>query len=410
MTYIQVIIICAVLIHFFLNLLSFYLNLKNFKDEIPKGFEAYFDKKKYKKSQKYILENARLEIIEGFFNLGIFFIFWFMGGFGLLDNFLTDAISMEILRGLIYIGLLTFAKLILDIPFSLYSTFVIEEKFGFNQTRLSLYISDKIKMLIISLIIGLPFIAVILVFFEYTKDFAWILCWVVVTVFIFAMQIIVPVWIMPFFNKFTALEEGELKKKVMDYSKTNNFPLENVFVMDGSKRSEKSNAFFSGFGKTKRLVLFDTIIKNHSSDEILAIIAHETGHYKKKHILFSTVLGIIQAGIMFYLLSFFISFKDLFDAFYVENVSVYAGLVFFGFLYSPVDFFLNIIMLAFSRKNEYEADRYAVETTGNKKVFAETLKRLSADNYSNLSPHPLHVFLNYSHPPVLDRVKRIYDF
>jgi STE24 endopeptidase len=390
--------------------LSFYLNLKNFKDEIPKGFEAYFDKKKYKKSQKYILENARLEIIEGFFNLGIFFIFWFMGGFGLLDNFLTDAISMEILRGLIYIGLLTFAKLILDIPFSLYSTFVIEEKFGFNQTRLSLYISDKIKMLIISLIIGLPFIAVILVFFEYTKDFAWILCWVVVTVFIFAMQIIVPVWIMPFFNKFTALEEGELKKKVMDYSKTNNFPLENVFVMDGSKRSEKSNAFFSGFGKTKRLVLFDTIIKNHSSDEILAIIAHETGHYKKKHILFSTVLGIIQAGIMFYLLSFFISFKDLFDAFYVENVSVYAGLVFFGFLYSPVDFFLNIIMLAFSRKNEYEADRYAVETTGNKKVFAETLKRLSADNYSNLSPHPLHVFLNYSHPPVLDRVKRIYDF
>ncbi|MDY0362713.1 MAG: M48 family metallopeptidase [Desulforegulaceae bacterium] len=409
MTYIQVIIICAVLIHFFLNLLSFYLNLKNFRDEIPKGFEAYFDKKKYKKSQKYILENSRLEIVEGFFNLSVFIVFWFMGGFGWLDNILTGIIFSELLRGLIFIGLLIFAKLILDLPFSIYSTFVIEEKFGFNKTKLNLYISDKIKMLLISLIIGVPLIAFILVFFQYAGKFAWLFCWAGVTVFIFAIQIIVPVWIMPFFNKFTPLEEGELKKKVMDYSKTNNFPLENVFVMDGSKRSEKSNAFFSGFGKTKRLVLFDTIIKNHSSDEILAIIAHETGHYKKKHILFSTVLGIIQAGVMFYLLSFFISFKDLFDAFYVENVSVYAGLVFFGFLYSPVDFFLNIIMLAFSRKNEYEADRYAVETTGNKKVFAETLKRLSADNYSNLSPHPLHVFLNYSHPPVLDRVKRIYD-
>jgi STE24 endopeptidase len=379
------------------------------KDEIPSGFEDYFDEERYKKSQKYIFENARLEIIEGVFNLAVFMVFWFMGGFGYLDRLLSSAVSGEVLRGVIYIGALLLGKLFLDLPFSLYSTFVIEEKFGFNQTDLKLYISDKIKMLAISLVIGFPFIALILSFFEYTGDFAWILCWAGVTVFILAMQIIVPLWIMPLFNRFMPLEEGELKQKVMDYSKKNNFPLENVFVMDGSKRSRKSNAFFSGFGKSKRLVLFDTIIKKHSPEEIISIVAHETGHYKKKHILKSTLLGILQAGIMFYILSFFISFEPLFNAFYVDRVSVYAGLVFFGFLYSPVEFFLGIIMLSFSRKNEYEADRFAVESTGNKDVFSKTLKRLSADNYSNLSPHPLHVFLNYSHPPVADRVKKIYE-
>ncbi|MCB9481387.1 MAG: M48 family metallopeptidase [Desulfobacteraceae bacterium] len=409
MTYIQIIILCTMIVYFFLNLLSFYLNLKNLKEEIPKGFEDYFDREKYKKSQKYIYENARLEIIEGLFSLSVFLIFWFVKGFGYLDKILSSLVAGEILRGIIYIGILIVAKSLLDLPFSLYSTFVIEEKFGFNKTSFKLYFSDKIKMLFISSLIGIPLIGLILVFFKYFGGFAWLFCWIVVTCFILAMQIIVPVWIMPFFNKFNPLEDGELKKKVMDYASANNFPLENVFVMDGSRRSQKSNAFFSGFGKTKRLVLFDTIIEKHSPDEIVSIVAHETGHYKKKHILISTFLGVIQAGVMFYLLSFFISFQDLFDAFYVERVSVYAGLVFFGFLYSPVDFFVSMIMLAFSRKNEYEADRFAVETTGNKKVFADTLKRLSADNYSNLSPHPLHVFFNYSHPPVSDRVKRIYD-
>jgi STE24 endopeptidase len=409
MKYIQLIIISAISVHFLLNLLSFYFNLKNLQETIPKGFEKYFDKERYKKSQKYIFENSRLEITEGFFNLGVFFVFWFAGGFGWLDSIVSEAVSGEILRGIIYIGFLLLGKFIIDLPFSLYSTFVIEEKFGFNQTDLKLYISDKIKMVFISVIIGCPLIGIILAFFESYGDFAWVLCWAGVIVFILAMQVIVPLWIMPFFNKFTPLEDGELKQKVLDYSVKNNFPLGNIFVMDGSKRSKKSNAFFSGFGKSKRLVLFDTIIKKHSPEEIISIVAHETGHYKKKHILQSTFLGILQTGIMFYILSFFISFEPLFNAFYVDRVSVYAGLVFFGFLYSPVEFFLGMIMLAFSRRNEYEADRFAVESTGNKDVLAETLKRLSADNYSNLSPHPLHVFLNYSHPPVADRVKKIYE-
>lgn len=409
MTYIQIIILSAVLIYFSLNLLSFFLNLKNLNAEIPEGFEDYFDKEKYKNSQNYILKNSKLEIIHSFLNLVVFIVFWFSGGFGYLDNLLTSIFSWEILRGVIYIALLLLAKFIINLPFSLYSTFVIEEKFGFNQTSPKLYAFDKIKMIIITLVIGLPIIGIILGFFQYTGNFAWILCWAGVTVLILSMQIIVPLWIMPLFNKFTPLEDGELKQKVMDYSRKNNFPIENIFIMDSSKRSKKSNAFFSGFGKSKRLVLFDTIIKKHSPQEIVSIVAHETGHYKKKHILTATFLGIIQTGVMFYLLSFFISFEDLFNAFYVEQVSVYAGLVFFGFLYSPVDLFLGVIMLRFSRKNEYEADRFAVESTGNKDVLANTLKKLSADNYSNLSPHPLNVFLNYSHPPVADRVKRIYS-
>ncbi|MDY0131914.1 MAG: M48 family metallopeptidase [Desulforegulaceae bacterium] len=409
MTYIQIIILSAVLIYFSLNLLSFFLNLKNLNAEIPEGFEDYFDKEKYKNSQNYILKNSKLEIIHSFLNLVVFIVFWFSGGFGYLDNLLTSIFSWEILRGVIYIALLLLAKFIINLPFSLYSTFVIEEKFGFNQTSPKLYAFDKIKMIIITLVIGLPIIGIILGFFQYTGNFAWILCWAGVTVLILSMQIIVPLWIMPLFNKFTPLEDGELKQKVMDYSRKNNFPIENIFIMDSSKRSKKSNAFFSGFGKSKRLVLFDTIIKKHSPQEIVSIVAHETGHYKKKHILTATFLGIIQTGVMFYLLSFFISFEDLFNAFYVEQVSVYAGLVFFGFLYSPVDLFLGVIMLRFSRKNEYEADRFAVESTGNKDVLANTLKKLSADNYSNLSPHPLNVFLNYSHPHVADRVKRIYS-
>jgi len=212
---------------------------------------------------------------------------------------------------------------------------------------------------------------------------------------------------MPLFNKFEPLEDGELKTAIISYADAVNFPLKNVFVMDGSKRSGKSNAFFTGFGKNKRIALFDTLIAQHTVSELVAVLAHEIGHYKKKHILKSLIIGIVHTGVMFFLLSLFISYQGLFDAFYMDQQSVYAGLIFFGMLYSPIEFFLGIFLQMRSRKNEYEADRFAVETTKDSESMTNALKKLSAHNLSNLVPHPFYVFMNYSHPPVLERIKAI---
>jgi STE24 endopeptidase len=221
------------------------------------------------------------------------------------------------------------------------------------------------------------------------------------------LQFIAPTWIMPLFNKFTPLEEGELRESIFSYARSVNFSLENLFVMDGSKRSTKSNAFFTGFGKHKRIALFDTLIEKHSVAELVSILAHEIGHYKKKHILQSMAISILHSGLMFFLLSIFISHKGLFDAFYMEQMSIYAGLIFFGMLYSPLELLLSIFLQIFSRKNEYEADRFAVETTDTPETMVNALKTLSVHNLSNLTPHPFYVFLNYSHPPVLERIQAL---
>jgi STE24 endopeptidase len=212
---------------------------------------------------------------------------------------------------------------------------------------------------------------------------------------------------MPLFNKFEPLEEGELKEAIMSCARSMDFSLENVFTMDSSKRSSKSNAFFTGFGRHKRIVLFDTLIEKHTVQELVAVLAHEMGHYKKRHILQTLIIGIIEMGVMFYLLSVFLTYQGLFDAFFMDLKSVYAGLIFFGMLYAPIIFFEGIFVQMHSRKKEYEADRFAVEITGDPRSLADALKKLSVDNLSNLNPHPLNVFLNYSHPPILERIKAI---
>jgi STE24 endopeptidase len=295
-------------------------------------------------------------------------------------------------------------KATVSLPFSVYATFVIEERFGFNKTTWSTFILDLLKGLILALLLGTPLLAGILFFFEYTGGYAWLFCWIVITLYMLAVQFIAPTWIMPLFNKFISLEDGELKSVILEYAKSIKFPVQNVYVMDGSRRSSKSNAFFTGFGKHKRIALFDTLIKQHNVKELLAVLAHEMGHYKKKHILTGIILGILQTGLTLYLLSLFISYQGLFDAFYMEHTSVYGGLIFFAMLYSPLDFFIGMIMQVVSRKNETAADRFAVETTGDPRAMADALKKLSAHNLTNLTPHPFYVFLNYSHPPVLERI------
>lgn len=404
---IALIILSAIIVDLILNGIADYLNLKMLRNELPEAFQGVYDPDRYRKSQLYLKTNTRFGWFSGAFNVSVMLLFWFGKGFPLLDEWLRSFHYGPIITGLLYMGVLILCKALLSLPFSIYGTFVIEERFGFNQTSWSTFVLDLVKGVLLAILLGTPLLAGILLFFEYAAANAWWYCWIAVTLYMLGVQFIAPTWIMPLFNKYTPLEEGELKSAILTYAGSIKFPLENVYVMDGSRRSSKSNAFFTGFGKHRRIVLFDTLIKQHTTGELLAVLAHEMGHYKKKHILQSMILGILQMGIMLYLLSLFISDQGLFDAFYMPQKSVYAGLIFFGMLYSPLGFFIGIFMQMLSRKNETAADRFSVETTHDPESMAEALKKLSINNLSNLLPHPLYVFLNYSHPPVLKRIQAI---
>ncbi len=407
MNLIAFIILFAIIFDLLLNGIADYLNLKMLRNDLPEAFRGIYDPKRYSQAQRYLKTNTRFGWITGSFNVALILFFWFGGGFPLLDEWVRSFNYGPLVTGLAYMGILILVKSILSLPFSIYATFVIEERFGFNQTTWSTFILDLAKGLLLAILLGTPLLAGVLWFFEYAGTNAWWYCWIGVTLYMLAVQFVAPTWIMPIFNKFEPLDEGDLKSAILSYAKSINFPIQNVYVMDGSRRSSKSNAFFTGFGKHRRIVLFDTLIKQHTTGELLAVLAHEMGHYKKKHILQSISLGILQMGIMLFLLSLFISYQGLFDAFYMPQKSVYAGLIFFGMLYSPLGFFIGIFMQMLSRKNETAADRFSVQTTRDPKSMVDALKKLSVNNLSNLLPHPFYVFLNYSHPPVLQRIQAI---
>jgi STE24 endopeptidase len=287
---------------------------------------------------------------------------------------------------------------------------VIEERFGFNRTTPRTFLLDRLKGLALAALFGAPLLAAVLSIFEYLGPYAWLYCWAVVAAFSLAVQFIAPTWIMPLFNKFTPMQDGELKDSILGYAGSVDFPVKNVFVTDGSKRSSKSNAFFTGFGRNKRIALFDTLIERHTVPETIAVLAHEIGHHKKKHILQGTVFAVLNTGVVFFLLSVFLSSSGLYQAFYVEQPSVYTGLLFFGLLYTPIELALSMSLHAVSRRNEYQADRYAAETIEKPSGLVDALKKLHATSLSNLTPHPFFVFLNYSHPPLLQRVRAIEQY
>ena len=407
MNIIAIIILLTIIVNLVINFLADYLNLKLLQNELPVAFRGIYEEDRYRKSQQYLKVNTQFGWFTAAFNVALILIFWFGKGFPLLDGWVRSFSYGPIASGLIYIAVLVLLKGLFSLPFSIYHTFVIEERFGFNQTTWSTFLLDLVKGLFLTLLLGAPLLAGILAFFEYAGDNAWWYCWIAITVYMLGVQFIAPTWIMPLFNKFSPLDAGELKSAILSYAQSIKFPVENVYVMDGSRRSSKSNAFFTGFGKHRRIVLFDTLIKRHTKEELVAVLAHEMGHYKKKHILQGLILGILQMGIMLYLLSLFISYTGLFDAFFMQQNSVYAGLIFFAMLYSPLDFFIGLLTQMLSRKNEITADRFAAETTQDPDSMVNALKRLSVDNLSNLLPHPLYVFLNYSHPPVLQRIERL---
>lgn len=402
------IIILVILIgSYLLDLVVETLNVRNVKTELPEEFEGYYDEAKYKESQKYLRENTRFGIISDSILTPITIAFIVIGGFNYVDQFVRGFNLGSISTGLIFAGVLMFASQIINIPISIYETFVIEEKYGFNKTTPKTFVLDILKSWVLMVLIGGLVLAAILWFFERIGPMAWLYCWIAITLFQIIIMFIAPVVIMPIFNKFIPLEEGELKKSIEDYAGSQQFKMKGVFTMDGSKRSTKTNAFFTGFGKFRRIVLYDTLIEKHTVEELVSVLAHEMGHYKKKHIFKTIILSILTTGVMFYILSLFINNKELFAAFQMQETSIYASLFFFGFLYTPIDMIISVFGSIISRKHEYQADAYVVETYAKSESMIQALKKLSTENLSNLTPHPLKVFLSYSHPPILERIKAI---
>lgn len=398
-------VLVTVLGFFLLDLVSRLLNLSALKPELPTEFADVFDADEYRKSQDYTREGTRSGIIEDGISLAIFLVFWFVGGFGIVDNWVRQVVPENyILQGLLFMGVLYVGSTLISLPFELYDTFVIEEKFGFNKTTIGTFFADKAKGLLLALVLGAPLLALILFIFNSFGSTAWLYGWIAVAGFSLLMTYLAPTYIMPLFNKFKPLEDGELKTAIQEMSDKCEFPLTEVYEIDGSKRSTKANAFFTGLGKNKKIALYDTLIQNNGVHELVAVLAHEIGHFKKKHIIQSMTLGILQMGVLFFLLGKFLNNEELFRAFKVEHVSVYGSLVFFTFLFEPISKLLSVVMMMLSRKNEYEADAYAAEVTGRPESLISGLKKLSKDNLSNLTPHPFFVFLNYSHPPMLKRL------
>jgi STE24 endopeptidase len=390
---------------YLLELLADWLNLRNLKEGLPSEFDGSYDAERYKTSQRYLRETTRFGIAVDTFHTVLYLALILTGVFNLVDLFARCFGLGPILTGLIFAATLGIASAVVNLPFSIYSTFVIEEKYGFNKTTPKTFVLDILKSLLLGIIIGAPVLAAMFWFFEKAGSLAWVYCWIAVTVFQVLLMFIAPYVIMPLFNKFIPLEDGELKDAIEMYVKGQNFKMKGLFKMDGSKRSAKTNAFFTGFGKSRRIVLFDTLIARHTVVELVAIVAHEMGHYKKKHILSAIARAIATTGLMFFLMSLFIGNRGLFEAFKMEHVSIYAGLFFFGFLYTPIAAIIGIVENAISRRHEYEADRYAVETTENPDAMIAGLKKLTVDNLSNLTPHPFKVLLSYSHPPILARIR-----
>ena len=401
------IIIGALILEYLLSTVSSVLNMNSVSEDVPNGFQDHYDEDKYAKSQAYLKDNTRFGLFSSTFSLALTLIVIHTGLFGILDEFVRTQTVHPILSGLMYFGIIFIINDIINLPFSLYGTFVLEEKYGFNKTTSKTYVLDKLKGYMLTIVFGTIIMSPVLYFFNTYGENGWWIAWGIITAFMIAIQPLFVHVIAPIFNKFTPLEEGDLRTAIEVFAEKVNFPIARIDMMDGSKRSSHSNAYFSGFGKSRRIALFDTLLDKHTTEEIVSVVAHEVGHYQKKHIITGTILGILETGVMLFVFNLIMNDPALFSVFGVETVSVYGGLIFFGMLYSPVSLLTSIFTTAMSRKNEFEADAYSLEHTQNKEALISMLKGLAANNLSHLTPHPLMVFLSYSHPPVMDRIAAV---
>ncbi len=411
MTLLGIIIVISLFLLWNLELIATLLNLKTFPQSPPAELGSLMDQEKLEKARDYLRTNSRFDLIRSTTSLAIFLIFWLLHGFPLLDQFARSITDNEIITGLIFLSILFAAQNLISIPFSYYETFVIEQKFGFNKSSVTTFIVDRIKGAFLAALLGLPLLAGILWIFQEIPN-AWLWAWAFVTAFQLILTYLTPTFILPLFNKFTPMPEDGLKQKIEALGRKCGFPLEGVFTIDGSKRSTKANAYFTGFGKHKKIALFDTLTEKSTTPEILAILAHEIGHFRLGHIKQRLVVGILQMAVIFFLIGLATNpngtfARALHDAFFVNQISPHAGLVFFTILLEPASKALAILANAWSRKHEFEADAYAAKHTNTPEALASALKKLSSDHLSHPSPHPLRITLDYSHPPLLQRLKAL---
>ncbi|MBT3524220.1 MAG: M48 family metallopeptidase [Flavobacteriaceae bacterium] len=400
------ILITIIVLNFLKDSILDYLNSTFFNKEIPVILSDIYDEKKYLKSQEYKKIQYRFSRIFNIYSFLILMLFFYLDGFLIVDNFSRSLFESELVISLSFFAIIYFGNDILRIPFSLYNTFIIEEKFGFNKTSIKTFINDKLKSWLLTILFGGGIISFIIFQFESIGQKFWIVAWIFISVLTVLINGLYTQVIVPLFNKQTKLEDGELKSEIEKYSKKVGFNLSNIFVIDGSKRSTKANAYFSGFGKQKRVTLFDTLINKLNKEQIVAVIAHEIGHYKKNHIIFNLLFSIIQTGIMLYILSLLIYMPIFSEALNIENHSFHIALVTFSILYTPISEISSIIFNLFSRKFEYEADEYA-DKSFDGKYLIQALKVLTKDSLSNLTPHPKYVWWHYSHPTLLERINQL---
>ncbi|GAA3509274.1 M48 family metallopeptidase [Aquimarina addita] len=399
-------LIAIIIIVFLIDLLLDLLNARHYTNVIPEELSDVYPKDEYEKSIAYKKTNHKFKMVSSSISLCIMLLFFFLDGFAWVDRIARSFSGNTIVVGLIFFGIIMIASDILSIPSSYYQTFVIEEKFGFNKTSIKTFFMDKIKGLIMMTLVGGGILALIIWFYDLTKSNFWIYAWALVSVFTLTMNMFYAKLIVPLFNKQTPLESGELRDTIEAYSKDVGFQLKDVYVIDGSKRSTKANAYFSGIGSEKRITLYDTLIKDLSKEEIVAVLAHEVGHYKKRHVIVNLLLSILLTGLTLWFLSLFIQNELLSEALGVAVPSFHIGLVAFGILYSPISEATGLIMNLVSRKFEYQADNFAKKSY-NGEALINSLKKLSKNNLSNLTPHPAMVFIHYSHPTLLQRIKNL---
>ena len=400
-----VLIFLLVFNYIFSTLLEF-INNKNWKDLIPIELQSYYSKEKYNKARNYKKEQGKISFISSTLSTIITLSLLYFGIYGWVsDYFVMNYENYFIQSGLFFLSFFLL-NTIVSIPFQYYSTFYIEEKYGFNKTTLKVFITDRIKGILLSILIGGLILFIALFIYQKIENNFWVYLWIFISAFIIFIQMFYTSLIVPLFNKLTPLQEGSLKNKINEYSQKIGYSIDNIFIIDGSKRSTKANAYFSGFGPKKTIALFDTLVEKHTEDELVAVLAHEVGHYKKKHIFQGLIISIFQIGLMAFLLELCLNNEILIKSLGGTTPAFHLGIIIFSFLFSPIGLIMGTIMNMISRKNEFEADNYAKETyNGDSLVLA--LKKLYVDSLSNIYPHPLYVFFHYSHPPLLERIKNI---
>ena len=400
------IIISILVLNFVIDKILDSLNAKHFNDPIPAELLDVYNKEEYEKSQAYKKEKYRFGMLTSFISMGATLLFFFLDGFEFVDQIARSFSDNNIIVALIFFGIIMLANDVLSTPFSYYNTFVIEEKYGFNKTTISTFILDKLKGWLMAAILGGGILSLIIWFYESTGSNFWLYAWGIVIVFSVFLNMFYARLIVPLFNKQTPLKEGSLRSKIEAYASKVGFSLQNIFVIDGSKRSTKANAYFSGFGREKRITLYDTLINDLEEDEIVAVLAHEVGHYKRKHIIYNLAASTLTMGITFWLLSLFVGMPIFSEALGVSTPSFHIGLIAFGILYTPISEITGLVMNLLSRKFEYEADDYA-KNTFEASPLISALKKLNKNNLSNLTPHPAYVFMHYSHPTLLERFRNL---